>query len=107
MTGGCGFDAAIVGEVKRELGITLQAETLGDDYFDRLASDPPQMWALAWVADYPGRNDFLGVLLNTGASNNYGHWSSPGIRRGDPRGDLGERPGQRRRPPTTGPSGRP
>ena len=24
---------------------------------------PPQMWALAWVADYPGRNDFLGVLL--------------------------------------------
>jgi len=76
-TGGSGFDAAIVGEVKRELGITLQAETLGDDYFGRLASDPPQMWALAWVADYPGRNDFLGVLLNTGASNNYGHWSSP------------------------------
>jgi ABC-type oligopeptide transport system substrate-binding subunit len=35
------------------------------------------MWALAWVADYPGRNDFLGVLLGTGASNNYGHWSSP------------------------------
>jgi ABC-type oligopeptide transport system substrate-binding subunit len=29
------------------------------------------------VADYPGRNDFLGVLLETGASNNYGHWSSP------------------------------
>ncbi len=77
MTGGSGFDAAIVGEVKRELGITLQAETLGDDYFGRLASDAPQMWALAWVADYPGRNDFLGVLLNTGASNNYGHWSSP------------------------------
>ncbi len=76
-TGGSGFDAAIVTEVKRELGITLQAETLGDDYFGRLASDPPQMWALAWVADYPGRNDFLGVLLNTGASNNYGHWSSP------------------------------
>ena len=77
MTGGSGFDAAIVAEVKRELGITLQAETLGDGYFDRLASDAPQMWALAWVADYPGRNDFLGVLLNTGASNNYGHWSSP------------------------------
>ena len=77
MTGGSGFDAAIVAEVKRELGITLQAETMGDGYFDRLASDPPQMWSLAWVADYPGRNDFLGVLLNTGASNNYGHWSSP------------------------------
>ena len=94
MTGGSGFDAAIVGEVKRELGITLQAETLGDDYFGRLASDAPQMWALAWVADYPGRNDFLGVLLNTGASNNYGHWSSPEFDAAITRGDLGDRPGR-------------
>ena len=76
MTGGARLDQ-IVAEVKRELGITLQAETLGDGYFDRLAVDAPQMWALSWVADYPGRNDFLGVLLNSGASNNYGHWSSP------------------------------
>lgn len=77
MTGGTGFDAAVVSEVKRQLGITLHAETMGDGYFARLATDPPAMWALAWVADYPGRNDFLGVLLGTGASNNYGHWSSP------------------------------
>jgi len=77
MTGGSGFDAAIVSEVKRELGITLQAETMGDGYFGRLATDPPAMWSLAWVADYPGPNDFLGVLLGTGVSNNYGHWSSP------------------------------
>jgi oligopeptide transport system substrate-binding protein len=77
LTGGSGFDAAVVSEVKRELGITLSAETMGDGYFDRLATDPPQMWALGWVADYPGRNDFLGVLLGTGASNNYGHWRSP------------------------------
>jgi oligopeptide transport system substrate-binding protein len=41
-----------------------------------LTDDPPAMWSLAWVADYPGRNDFLGVLLGTGASNNYGKWSS-------------------------------
>lgn len=34
------------------------------------------MWTLGWVADYPGRNDFLGVLLSTGASSNYGSWSS-------------------------------
>ncbi len=76
MTDYAGFDAAIVGEVKRELGITLQAETMGAGYFDRLATDPPAMWALAWVADYPGRNDFLGVLLDSGSSNNYGHWHS-------------------------------
>ena len=28
------------------------------------------------MADYPGRNDFLGVLLATGSTNNYGRWSS-------------------------------
>jgi len=54
----------------------LTWEIMGDGYFDRLATEPPQMWTLGWVADYPGRNDFLGVLLQTGASNNYGRWSS-------------------------------
>jgi ABC-type transport system substrate-binding protein len=77
MTFGGGFDEAILTEIERELDVTLAWETMGDGYFDRLAAEPPQMWTLGWVADYPGRNDFLGVLLNTGASNNYGHWSSP------------------------------
>ncbi|MBI3749416.1 MAG: peptide ABC transporter substrate-binding protein [Chloroflexi bacterium] len=76
MTGGGPFDQAIVDAVKRVLGIDLSFESMGDGYFERLASDPPQMWALGWVADYPGRNDFLGVLLGTGASANYGRWSS-------------------------------
>lgn len=76
MTFGGGFDEAIRTEVERELGITLTWETMGDGYFDRLATEPPQMWTLGWVADYPGRNDFLGVLLQTGASSNYGQWSS-------------------------------
>jgi len=75
-TGGSPYDEAIVTEIKRELGITLHSEVL-DSYFTRLDADPPQMWALSWVADYPGRNDFLGVLLSTGSTNNYGHWSSP------------------------------
>jgi oligopeptide transport system substrate-binding protein len=77
LTGGAGFDEAIVTELERELGVTLQAETMADGYFDRLATDAPQMWSLAWVADYPGRNDFLGVLLGSDSSNNYGHWRSP------------------------------
>jgi ABC-type transport system substrate-binding protein len=76
MTFGGGFDEAIQTEVERELGIELTWEIMGDGYFDRLATEPPQMWTLGWVADYPGRNDFLGVLLQTGASNNYGRWSS-------------------------------
>ncbi len=75
-TGGSPYDDAIVAEIKRELGVTLHSEII-DAYFTRLDTDPPQMWALSWVADYPGRNDFLGVLLGTGSTNNYGRWSSP------------------------------
>ena len=29
-----------------------------------------------WVADYPGANDFLGLLLGTGQPNNWGRWSN-------------------------------
>ena len=76
MTGGSGYDEAIVTGLERELGVTVDHEVMGDGYFDRLVTDPPQIWALSWIADYPGRNDFLGVLLGTGSSNNYGRWSS-------------------------------
>ncbi len=71
------YDQAVVTELERELGITVRSETMDfASYFDRLDEDPPQMWFLSWVADYPGRNDFLGVLLGTGSTNNYGRWSS-------------------------------
>jgi ABC-type transport system substrate-binding protein len=77
MTGGTPWDEAVIVEIERELGITMQSEVMDfGTYFDRLDSDPPAMWSLSWVADYPGRNDFLGVLLSTGSSNNYGRWSS-------------------------------
>ena len=77
LTGGSPYDEAVVSEIKRELGVTLNSEVMDfGTYFDRLDNDPPQMWQLSWVADYPGRNDFLGVLLGTGSTNNYGRWSS-------------------------------
>jgi oligopeptide transport system substrate-binding protein len=77
MTGGGSADQAILSELKDELGVELSYETMGfDTYFDRLDSDPPAMWSLSWVADYPGRNDFLGILLGSGSSNNYGHYES-------------------------------
>ena len=40
-------------------------------------NDPPAFWEMDWVADYPGANDFLGLLLGTGKTNNFGRWSSP------------------------------
>jgi oligopeptide transport system substrate-binding protein len=77
MTFGGATDEAFVDEVRRELGIKLNYETMSGDYFGRLSADPPNIWSMGWVADYPGPNDFLGILLGTGSSNNYGGWSSP------------------------------
>jgi oligopeptide transport system substrate-binding protein len=77
MTAGGGADAAVLDEIRRELGIELTYETMDfNDYYQRIDEDPPGIWSLGWIADYPGRNDFLGVLLGTGASANYGGYHS-------------------------------
>jgi oligopeptide transport system substrate-binding protein len=76
LLGGGPTDRAFAAEIKRELGVTIQIEIQGPGFFDRLADDPPQIFAMGWVADYPGANDFLGILLGSGSSNNYGRWSS-------------------------------
>jgi ABC-type oligopeptide transport system substrate-binding subunit len=47
-----------------------------DDTLARLGSDPPNLWLTGWIADYVGPNDFLGVLLETDSTDNYGRWSS-------------------------------
>jgi ABC-type oligopeptide transport system substrate-binding subunit len=82
VTGGSAYDQAIpraiATDLARELGIKVQLESIDfGAYFDRLSSDPPAFWSLSWVADYPGPNDFLGLLLGSGSTSNYGHWSSP------------------------------
>jgi oligopeptide transport system substrate-binding protein len=74
--GGATFAEGIAADLKRELGITIRVED-SSDHFNRLSTDPPGMWELGWIADYPGPNDFLGVLLGTGSSSNPGKWSSP------------------------------
>jgi oligopeptide transport system substrate-binding protein len=76
LVNGSGYDQAIIAELEQELGIHLKAETWSD-YFQRLGTDQPAFWSLGWVADYPGPNDFLGLLLGKGSTNNYGRWDSP------------------------------
>ena len=73
----CGPGAgAIAADLQAELGVTVRVVSVVG-HFQRLETDPPPMWMLGWVADYPGANDFLGVLLGTGSSSDYGRWSSP------------------------------
>lgn len=61
----------IAADIERELGIDVEIQIL-DDHLGQLATDPPNMWITGWIADYIGPNDFLGVLLESGSSNNYG-----------------------------------
>jgi ABC-type transport system substrate-binding protein len=70
-----GPTGGVAADLERELGVTVEEESISD-HFDRLTSDPPPMWTLGWIADYPGPDDFLGVLLGTGSTNNYSRWSS-------------------------------
>jgi oligopeptide transport system substrate-binding protein len=71
------LEGAIIRQLHDNLGIDLlfrQAD--GATYQDQLTKDTPAMWQMGWVADYPGANDFLGILLGTGQPNNYGKWSN-------------------------------
>jgi oligopeptide transport system substrate-binding protein len=73
--GGIGVADGIAADLERELGISVELEAL-DDHFGRIATDPPNMWLAGWIADYPGPNDFLGVLLESDSSENHGRWAS-------------------------------
>lgn len=65
----------IAADLERELGMHVELEIL-DDQLGRLVEDPPNIWVTGWIADYIGPNDFLGVLLESDSSNNYGRWAS-------------------------------
>jgi len=74
-SGGSPVGGAIATELEQELGMHVELDVLSDR-LGRLDSDPPAMWLTGWIADYVGPNDFLGVLLESDSSNNYGHWAS-------------------------------
>ncbi len=77
ISSGGGYDEGIVAMLRENLGVTVDYATMDfGAYIDRLATDPPDIWNLSWVADYPGPNDFLGVLLGTGSTANEGRWSN-------------------------------
>ncbi len=77
VSNGAIVDAGFVADVERELGVEVGYEFMDfDTYSDRLSNETPDIWSMSWIADYPGPNNFLGVLLQSGVSNNYGRWSN-------------------------------
>jgi oligopeptide transport system substrate-binding protein len=75
-TGFASIADAIAADLRRELHLDVELVTF-DDQLARINSDPPNMWLTGWIADYPGPNDFLGVLLESDSSENNGRWASP------------------------------
>jgi oligopeptide transport system substrate-binding protein len=75
---GVGQEAAIALELERELGIDVQVERRPfAEHSAILDRDPPDMWTLAWSADYPHPHDFLGLLLRSDSGANLGGWDDP------------------------------
>jgi ABC-type oligopeptide transport system substrate-binding subunit len=71
---------AIAAELERELGLEVDAELHGFEAHSLLLDeDTPEMWTLAWSADYPHAHDFLALLLASGSSANVTGWSDPGF----------------------------
>ena len=78
VTSGTAYDEAVVEQLRRNLGVTVTLEvTPPDEYSQRLVNDTPDIWSMSWIADYPAQEDFLGILLRSNATSNYGGWNDP------------------------------
>ncbi len=63
---------------ERDLGAKFNVETMEfRDYLRALVSDPPQIFTINWIADYPSPYALYSLLLLPDATSNYGHWNDP------------------------------
>ena len=61
---------------EKELGAHFAVETMDfGDYLQALLVDPPQIFTINWIADYPSPYALYSLLLLPGAASNYGHWN--------------------------------
>ncbi len=75
---GGSYDSGILQMLRDNLGVKIEYAAMDfGSYQQVLAANTPDIWTTSWVADYPGSNDFLGVLLESGSTANSGGWSSP------------------------------
>lgn len=63
---------------RRELGVTIDVQTMAfADYLPQLATHPPAIYSINWVADYPAPHALYSLLLLPAAVSNYGRWNDP------------------------------
>lgn len=62
---------------KQNLGIRVELRNMEWKVFlKELQLDPPQVFRMGWIADYPDPDSFLTVFLSN-SGNNYTRWASP------------------------------
>lgn len=60
---------------RAELGVDVEIETMDfGDFLALLDVDPPNIFTISWIADYPSPQALYGLLLEPGAASNYGDW---------------------------------
>ena len=70
--------AAMVQMWQQYLGVKVAVETIRPGaYQERIKSNPPEVFRLAWVADYNDPDDFLREIFRSGLQYNYGKFSNP------------------------------
>ena len=61
-----------------ELGARVTVESMDfADYLVALEEDPPQVFTINWIADYPSPYALYSLLLLPRAASNYGGWTDP------------------------------
>ncbi len=78
---GAGLDVSpAVATWRQELGVEIQVESMDfGDYLRALETDPPQVFTISWIADYPSPYALYSLLLLPDAASNYGRWSDDGF----------------------------
>jgi oligopeptide transport system substrate-binding protein len=73
---GTGLDVRPVAAAWREeLGVEIAVETMDFSvYLAELATRPPHVFTISWIADYPSPHALYGLLLEPGAQSNFGRW---------------------------------
>ncbi|NQT32032.1 MAG: peptide ABC transporter substrate-binding protein [Deltaproteobacteria bacterium] len=71
---------AVVYQWRENLGVEVTVRQLEPERFlYHLAEEKDEMFSTGWIADYPHPQDFLDILFHSGADNNYGEYSNPGV----------------------------
>ena len=71
---------AIINEWRENLGVEVTVRQLETEFFlYNLKEEKDEMYYLGWVADYPHPQNFLDVLFQSDAENNYGEYGSPEV----------------------------